>query len=71
MSEQTANHEPQTPPSEMLCPRCGRAELVARHCKSICEQCGYVESCEDNFPVNRTDPAPEAETAGPPSRGMA
>ena len=71
MSKPTTTHEPQTPPSDMLCPRCGRAELVAQHCKSICEQCGYVESCEDIFPVNRPIPVPEAETARPPSRGMA
>jgi hypothetical protein len=31
------------------CPQCGIAILVARHCKSICSGCGYVESCEDPF----------------------
>lgn len=33
----------------ILCPMCQSAELVARHCKKLCELCGYVESCEDNF----------------------
>ena len=32
-----------------VCPQCEQASLVARHCKLICERCGYVESCEDNF----------------------
>ncbi len=32
------------------CPLCNGAGLTARHCKLICEACGYVESCEDNFP---------------------
>ena len=33
----------------ILCPMCQSAALVARHCKKLCELCGYVESCEDNF----------------------
>ncbi|MDO8628948.1 MAG: hypothetical protein Q7R41_00500 [Phycisphaerales bacterium] len=32
-----------------LCPLCEAGCLVARQCKLICESCGYVESCEDNF----------------------
>lgn len=35
--------------SATLCPVCEAAVLVARHCKTLCEHCGYVESCEDNF----------------------
>lgn len=31
------------------CPRCGAAVLARRHCKLLCESCGYVESCEDLF----------------------
>ena len=45
--------------SNCLCPMCQAAILVARHCKLICERCGYVESCEDNFPPN---PAPPSES---------
>ena len=33
-----------------LCPQCQRGQLNSRHCKAICELCGYVESCEDIFP---------------------
>lgn len=36
-------------PGAMLCPRCATAYLVRQPCKTLCEQCGYVESCEDNF----------------------
>ncbi len=44
--------DPSTTPSEDLtCPRCQRGRLTDRHCKSICELCGYVESCEDIFPA--------------------
>jgi len=32
------------------CPQCGTSDLTARHCKAVCEQCGYTESCEDLFP---------------------
>ncbi|MBI4717628.1 MAG: hypothetical protein HY763_07475 [Planctomycetes bacterium] len=35
----------------MLCPRCELAPLRNRHCKLVCEACGYVESCEDNLPM--------------------
>lgn len=34
---------------QVLCPMCEAAVLVGRHCKTLCERCGYVESCEDNF----------------------
>jgi ribosomal protein S27AE len=40
----------------ILCPMCQSAALVARHCKKICERCGYVESCEDNFLPIRSNP---------------
>lgn len=42
--------------SALSCPLCGR-RLVERHCKRLCENCGYVESCEDLF----------GPPAGPPS----
>jgi uncharacterized protein (DUF983 family) len=42
---------------ELLCPHCASGYLVHRHCKSICERCGYVESCEDNFIPIRANPA--------------
>lgn len=32
-----------------LCPICQAVPLRACHCKLICDGCGYVESCEDNF----------------------
>ncbi len=37
--------------NEMTCPQCRLGELTSRHCKAICELCGYVESCEDVFPL--------------------
>jgi len=40
----------------VLCPMCQASYLIARHCKSVCERCGYVESCEDNFVPNQTNP---------------
>lgn len=43
--------------TEMLrCPMCESAELVIRQCKAICELCGYVESCEDNFLSTSSNP---------------
>lgn len=47
-----------------LCPQCARDTLVARHCKLLCLVCGYVESCEDNFPVSahESDPRRRAES---------
>lgn len=38
-----------SPDSGLTCPVCESARLVQRHCKTLCERCGYVESCEDNF----------------------
>jgi len=32
-----------------VCPMCEAAGLVGRHCKLVCPNCGYVESCEDLF----------------------
>jgi len=40
----------------IACPMCESAELVVRHCKAICESCGYVESCEDNFVPTGANP---------------
>ena len=39
-----------------LCPMCEGGRLIARQCKLICESCGYVESCEDNFVPNYSNP---------------
>lgn len=47
----------------VVCPLCEGECLVKRHCKLVCERCGYVESCEDNFaPVQAApdDPVPNA-----------
>ncbi|HPF37225.1 MAG TPA: hypothetical protein P5081_01465 [Phycisphaerae bacterium] len=43
-----------TPPPA-TCPRCGNSRLDARHCKLLCLNCGYVESCEDLFEYERVD----------------
>ncbi len=43
------------------CPQCERPALVARHCKTICPACGYVESCEDNFLPLRAHPEPPSD----------
>ncbi len=39
-----------------VCPLCERVGLIRRHCKLICERCGYVESCEDNFELMQAAP---------------
>ncbi len=38
------------PRDDDRCPRCQSGHLIDRHCKALCEVCGYVESCEDIFP---------------------
>ena len=35
---------------DLKCPQCQLGYLTSRHCKSVCELCGYIESCEDIFP---------------------
>jgi len=53
MDRDARTHDVSKPQStENDCPLCRNGELVARHCKLICEQCGYVESCEDIFPAS-------------------
>lgn len=44
-------------PPGLRCPQCETGFLVDRHCKRLCEQCGYVESCEDNFVPNQACPS--------------
>ena len=55
-----ANHpgkvEPVLGSDELLCPQCAAGYLMYRNCKSICERCGYVESCEDNFLPTQANP---------------
>ncbi len=66
------SHDQSTKRSQDLtCPRCQRGYLTDRHCKSVCELCGYVESCEDIFPTQPAarsiDPirfGPDAKTSG-------
>ena len=41
---------------DLLCPQCQLGQLYTRHCKCICELCGYIESCEDVFPRVPRDP---------------
>lgn len=48
-------------PKTQTCPMCETATLRRRHCKSVCEHCGYVESCEDNFVPNEDSPAKPQE----------
>ncbi len=40
------------------CPVCGNPALQERHCKVLCPNCGYVESCEDLFPLRNIAQAP-------------
>jgi len=42
--------------ADFRCPLCASSELERRHCKTLCTQCGYVESCEDNFVPNEEPP---------------
>lgn len=52
-SDITENSGDLSPNEPTICPLCRMGYLIVRHCKSVCEQCGYVESCEDNFvPTN-------------------
>ena len=41
---------------ELVCPRCETGHLIYRQCTLICEGCGYVESCEDNFVPIQANP---------------
>ncbi len=46
---------------EQICPQCESGILTLRHCKAVCERCGYVESCEDNFVSPPAGPDEAAE----------
>lgn len=51
----------------VTCPLCGGGVLSRRQCKSLCDHCGYVESCEDNFlPQDRRSAAGAGEPASFP-----
>ncbi len=53
MNTRTPDHPELYEANESVtCPQCQRHELESRHCKLICQACGYVESCEDNFPAS-------------------
>jgi len=56
MTIDSRTNDKATRPTGVMCPMCEAGDLVARHCKSICERCGYVESCEDNFLPNQENP---------------
>ncbi len=45
----------------LLCPQCEREYLTTRRCRTVCEECGYVESCEDNFLPTRATPKRERQ----------
>ncbi len=52
MTDDTLPHDPSTGWSDDLtCPQCQLGELTSRHCTALCELCGYIESCEDLFPL--------------------
>ncbi|MCH7632260.1 MAG: hypothetical protein IIB59_03520 [Planctomycetes bacterium] len=42
-------------------PQCESSTRVDRLCKRLCERCGYVESCEDNFVPNQANPIDDAQ----------
>jgi ribosomal protein S27AE len=48
--------ETQEPTGEMLCPQCETGFLALRQCQLVCDRCGYVESCEDNFVPTQLNP---------------
>lgn len=62
MIESARAGDPARSREPVICPACERAALLPRHCKSICEACGYVESCEDNFVPNIANPGAQGET---------
>lgn len=35
-----------SPPIQRECPICSAA-IISRHCKLVCENCGYMEDCSD------------------------
>ena len=57
-------HESSGGSHDLLCPQCEAARLTRRHCTTICEACGYVESFEDNFVPAQAHPREHADTAG-------
>lgn len=65
MSETHREHRESSVEScETLCPQCGADSWLHRHCHTICEACGYVESCEDNFVRPHPDSWQHADPAG-------
>ncbi len=43
------NHSPERDTHALTCPACESMTLTHRHCKRLCVNCGYAESCEDLF----------------------
>lgn len=66
MDQQFTDPDPKPrDPCALVCPCCDHGKLIARHCKRLCENCGYVESCEDNFLPNQANPVDDSrEEAG-------
>ena len=56
ISDEAANGATAGETHARLCPMCETGRLIARQCKLICESCGYMESCEDNFVPNLLNP---------------
>ena len=48
--------QPATRFQDLLCSQSHFGQLNSRHCKRICELCGFVESCEDLSRGGRQDP---------------
>ncbi len=46
----------------LRCPVCESGDLAIRQCRAVCDNCGYVESCEDNFVPNQDNPATDVAT---------
>jgi hypothetical protein len=40
---------------------CGSELFAEQHCKLVCQNCGYVESCEDLFQIPPEDELPDDE----------
>ncbi|UCF33152.1 MAG: hypothetical protein JSV78_12540 [Phycisphaerales bacterium] len=65
MEPSDAGEEDARSPRASTCPMCGCDTLTTYHCKTVCSNCGYVESCEDLFePRDEFREASDDEAAG-------